>query len=61
MKHLERTDHTEQEDNRVKIRVFKNWKDLGENQESTQVRGGDRVVKQFGIYLSNSNFNRINL
>ena len=61
MKHLERTDQTEQEDNRVKIRVFKNWKDLGENQESTQVRGGDRVVKQFGIYLSNSNFNRINL
>ena len=51
MKHLERTDQTEQEDNRVKIRVFKNWKDLGENQESTQVRGGDRVVKQFGIYL----------
>jgi hypothetical protein len=61
MKHLERTDQTEQEENRVKIRVFKNWKDLGENQESTQVRGGDRVVKQFGIYLSNSNFNRINL
>ena len=61
MKHLERTDQTEQEDNRVKIRVFKNWKDLGENQESTQVRGGDRVVKQFGIYLSNSNFNMINL
>ena len=36
--HLERTDHIEQEDSRVKIRVFQNWKDLGENQESTQVR-----------------------
>ena len=52
MKHLERTDHTEQEENRVKIRVFKNWKDLGENQESTQVRGwgsGSETIRYLPI------------